>query len=80
MNILEALEAKIASLIEVLKELKAENSRLIKENGQLIAKFETMEAAVRANDQRVEEEKALTKVVVDDLIKNIDSLMHEESQ
>lgn len=80
-NVLKMLEEKIASLVDLVKELKAENARLTEENAQWQAKIKSLEKSVNTDAQRLEElnqEKALTKVVVDDLIKSIDSLVRPE--
>jgi hypothetical protein len=80
---LSILEKKVVSLIDIIRQLKAENARLIEENVQLASKLTLMQGAVHEDAKRVEEldqEKALTKMVVDDLIKNIDSLVESENQ
>jgi hypothetical protein len=82
-EILSALEKKVVSLIDIIKQLKAENARLIEENVQLVSKLTAMQGIVHEDAKRVEEldqEKALTKMVVDDLIKNIDALVESENQ
>lgn len=81
MEILSVLEKKVVSLIDTIKQLKAENDRLVNENSQLSERLLMMEGAVHEDAKRVEEldqEKALTKMVVDDLIKSIDSLIESE--
>ncbi len=83
METLSVLEKKVISLIDIIKELKAENARLVEENTQLAAQLSSMEKSVTVDAQRVEEldqEKALTKLVVDDLIKSIDTLIEGEKQ
>jgi len=78
MDALKVLDDKIAGLIQKIKNLEAKNSRLIAENSQLTARLETMENSMLTDSKRIEEldqEKALTRIVVDDLIKNIDSLI-----
>lgn len=83
MEALSILEKKVVSLIDIIRQLKAENARLIEENVQLASKLTLMQGAVHEDAKRVEEldqEKALTKMVVDDLIKNIDSLVESENQ
>jgi regulator of replication initiation timing len=80
---LSILEKKVVSLIDIIKQLKAENARLIEENTQLASKINFLQGTVHEDAKRVEEldqEKALTKMVVDDLIKNIDSLVEGEKQ
>lgn len=80
---LSILEKKVVSLIDIIKQLKAENARLIEDNAQLASRLNILQGAVHEDAKRVEEldqEKALTKMVVDDLIKNIDSLVEGEKQ
>jgi len=80
---LSVLEKKVVSLIEIIKQLKAENARLVEENSQLADKITMMQTVAADEAKRAEEfdqEKALTKMVVDDLIKNIDSLIEGENQ
>lgn len=83
METFDALKTKISHLIEKTKELKAENIRLVKKNEQLVQKLESIEVSVLQNTKKIEvlnQEKTLTKAVVDDLIKSIDSLMGNEKQ
>jgi len=81
MDLLNILEEKIALLVHRIKELESEKAQLIEEKEQLAAKLEAMENSMLSDIKRIEEldqEKALTKMVVDDLIKNIDSLVEGE--
>ncbi len=83
METLSVLEKKVVSLIEIIKQLKAENTRLAEENAQLADKITMMQISAADDAKRAEEfdqEKALTKTVVDALIKNIDSLIEGENQ
>lgn len=83
METLSVLEKKVVSLIDTIRQLKAENARLIEENRQLESKLTVMQGAVRDDAKRVEEldqEKELTKMVVEDLIKSIDSLVESENK
>lgn len=83
METLSVLEKKVVSLIDIIRQLKAENARLAEENTQLVTKLTLMQGVVHDDAKRVEEldqEKALTKMVVDDLIKSIDSLVEGEKQ
>ncbi len=82
-KVLKMLEEKIASLVDLVKELKTEKVRLIEENAQWQAKIKSLEKSVTTDNQRLEElsqEKALTKMVVDDLIKSIDSLVRPQQR
>ncbi len=77
MDALKVLDEKIAGLISRINDLEADNAKLAADNAQLTAKLETMETSMLSDIKRIEEldqEKALTRMVVDDLIKNIDSL------
>lgn len=82
MEALNVLEQKFASLVKLTSELKTENSKLIEENLRLKENVETLEHSLLKNHQNLEElqqEKAMTKMVVDDLLKNIDSLVNNET-
>lgn len=82
MEILAVLEEKIASLIELVKELKAENAKLAEENAQLLAKIEMLETSLTNDVRRLEElniEKALTKDAVSSLISSINELVETQS-
>jgi cell division septum initiation protein DivIVA len=83
MDLLNILEQKIVTLIDIIRELKTENTQLIDKNAQLTAKLGSIENSILSDTKRLEEldqEKALTKMVVDDLIKRIDSIMRNEEQ
>jgi hypothetical protein len=80
MEPLSVLEEKISLLLSVVKELKAENARLDKENSDLLNKIELLESSSLDQSQQAAEEKALTKIVVEDLIKSIDSFVQKENQ
>ena len=78
MDLLNVLEKKVAGLVCRVKELEAENAKLSADNTQLTAKLETMENSMLSDIRHIEEldqEKALTKMVVDDLIHSIDSMV-----
>ena len=75
MEVLKLLEEKIAGMLERILELKADNEQLSQENAQLMAKMVMLEKSLTSDISRIEElseEKALTKMVVDDLIQNIE--------
>lgn len=82
MKTLKVLEDKLSSLVELVKDLKTENAKLAEENAQLAAKLSMLEASLQDDSHRIDElkqEKELTKIVIDDLIKNIDSLVGNQS-
>jgi peptidoglycan hydrolase CwlO-like protein len=82
MKTLGALQDKIEVLISLVKELKAENMRLEKEYKQLEKKLESMQSAVHSNEldmKELNEEKARTKMIVDDLINSIDVFIGAKS-
>lgn len=83
MKFLQRLEEKVVSLIELIKELKTENAKLIEENAQLEAKLKGLESSLSEDTAHLEElskEKERTKMVVDELMKSIDSLVEIEQQ
>ena len=74
---------KISESIILVKELKTENTKVDKENKQLAKKLQSIESTSANNENDVKElssEKARTKMVVDDLIKSIDSFIKTEKQ
>jgi len=82
-DMLKVLDEKVTRLIQRLKELKAENEKFSAKNTQLTAKLEAMESSMLLDIKHIEEldqEKALTRMVVDDLIKNIDLLVKGEEK
>lgn len=82
MNILKQLEEKLICLAELVKELKTENAKLAEENAQLSAQLIMLQNALKDDTQRIDElneEKKLTRLVVDDLIKSIDSLVENQN-
>ena len=79
---LKQLEEKLICLAELVKELKTENAKLAEENAQLTAQLVMLQNALKDDTRRLDElkqEKELTRVVVDDLIKSIDSLVENQS-
>lgn len=83
MQALQVLEKKIVALVELIKELKTENAKIAEENAQLSAKLESLKSSALNESKRVQKldmEKTLADSLVDDLIKNIDSLVGQENQ
>lgn len=82
MEMLHLLQERIQQLVQVVKEIKAENTKLVKANTQLKETLASMEAAMLKESKSIDslaKEKEMTKTVVDDLIKRIDSLLpHSE--
>ncbi|MBA3953972.1 hypothetical protein H0X48_01435 [Candidatus Dependentiae bacterium] len=78
---LNLLEKKIASLVELLKTERELNSRISEEKAQLAARLEIVETSLLKGTQSIEElnqERVLTKMVVDELICSIDRLVEHE--
>ncbi len=83
MDAFKVLEEKIAVLIERLQSANQACSKLGAENEQLNLKIKALEEALMLDTERLDsldQEKALTKMVIDDLIKNIDSLVEVDGQ
>ena len=73
METLHILEKKIAQLVKRIKELKAENE-------MLLAKIDALETSILRGKETLEEERSLTKSAVDELIKNLESLIDSQEQ
>ena len=85
METLQILEQKIAQLITLVKELQAqvrtlktENTALMHSNTELADELEDVKTSLMTDQEVLEEEKALAKFAVDELIKNIDSLVSNQ--
>lgn len=80
---LNLLEQKIALLVGALKAQKELNLKLTEEKLELLNKFEMLENSLLKGTQSIEElnqERILTKMVVDDLISSIDKLVEGETR
>lgn len=94
LNILEERLASLIALAQKLKDnnvrlqadnemLQSENANFLQENLQLISRLELREKVAVKESQEIDElyqEKKLTKSVVDNLIKSIESLVEKEDQ
>ena len=83
MEILGALEKKIKCLVALVKDLQAQNERLVTDNVSLKEQIVQFELALSKNKNDFKEwdaEKAFTKKAIDDLIINIDSLIESQSR
>lgn len=82
MNPLKQLEEKLVTLADLVKELKSENAKLAEENAQLIARLTQLQNSLHVDTQKIDElkqEKEITRLIVDDLIKSIDTLVENQS-
>lgn len=69
------LEEKVNALIECLSAEKERNEKLVTEKQELLARLEAVETSLLKGSQSIEElnqERALTKMVVEELINNIE--------
>lgn len=78
MDAFKVLEEKVVLLVERVASLKKENESLLQKNEELQAKISALEESLLADTRQLDSlnaEKEVTKMVVDDLIKNIDALI-----
>lgn len=83
MEALQVLEQKIAVLVDNVRQIRADNSRLAQENAELTTKIAAMEFSYASDDQQrfqLAQEKELTRSVVDGLIERINALSESERQ
>lgn len=87
METLHVLEQKMAQLVALVKELQEQNKSLKDENTRLMHKsvdlsneLDEVKTSLLTGKEEREEEKALTRMTVDEIIKNIDSLMSRQEQ
>ncbi len=78
---LTLLEEKVIRLVEMVKTLKLSNQTLQEENQVLKHQLMKIESSLVSETKDLEElsqEKMMTKMIVDDLIKSIDSLVDQK--
>jgi len=78
---LTLLEEKVIRLVDMVKSLKLSNQSLQEENQMLKHQLMKSESSLVAETKDLEElsqEKMMTKMIVDDLIKSIDSLVDQK--
>ena len=78
-----ALQSKYDSLKTEIVELKAENAKLAEGNAQLTFQLNTVESSILKETGHVlelTEERSITRLVLDDLIKSIDLIVENENQ
>ena len=80
MEVLSLLEKKITDLLKVVKDRNAVICELNEEVKVLKDKIEALEMIILKDKDELDQEKELTKLVVDGLIKNIDSIVESENQ
>ena len=77
------LQSKYDSLKSEHAELKAENDKLTQGNAQLTFQLNVIEKSMlkeTGHVQELTEERSMTRLVLDDLIKSIDSIVENENQ
>ena len=77
-NSLHLLEEKVVHMIDMIKSLKSENMALKDKNKDLQGQLKAFESSLVAETKSLEElsqEKMMTKMVVDNLLHSIDSLI-----
>jgi predicted nuclease with TOPRIM domain len=77
------LQSKYNSLKDEHAELKAENDKLTEGNAQLAFQLNAIEKSIlkeTGHVQELTEERSMTRLVLDDLIKSIDSIVENENQ
>ena len=77
-EVLMSLERKVFSLLDFIQKLQEHNNVLQRQNEALQLKLKQLEVRIEKDTEDISDvhkEKATIKVVVDDLIKSIDSIM-----
>jgi len=77
---LGVLEKRVSDLLGLVKKLKDENSKLRLESEKLKSTIDGFEVSMLKSKQELDQEKELTKVAVDGLIKSIDSLVELKNE
>lgn len=78
MEALSILEKKIEDLVSLISLLRGENALLARENGELKKKVDDLEIVTLEKSKQTDEERELTKKLVDSLIKDIDAVVEQE--
>ena len=80
---LNILEKKIAQLIELVKAEKALNASLMEEKAALTTRLEMLENSLLSESRSIDEfnqEREMTRAIVDELINSIDQLVEQEQR
>lgn len=78
---LTLLEEKVVMLVNTVKSLKQENATLLEQNKTLEDELKALEGSLVSETKDLEElsqEKIMTKMAVDDLLKSIDELIDQK--
>lgn len=78
MESMQVLEQKIALLVAKIKDLQSQIGNLSQENSDLKHKLDALETTLLAGQESLEEEKAITKIAVEELIKSIESVIPQD--
>ncbi|MDR3645936.1 MAG: cell division protein ZapB [Candidatus Babeliales bacterium] len=76
---LSSLEKKVMDLLDSSKKLRSENIELAEKNQLLHEKIDALEMSMLKEKDDLDQEKEITKMVVDGLLKSIDSLVESEN-
>ncbi|MBI2352755.1 hypothetical protein HYV11_00750 [Candidatus Dependentiae bacterium] len=80
---LTVLEEKVVMLVTAVKNLKLENVELKEQNKSLLEQLKALEGSLVSETRDLEElsqEKIMTKLAVDDLLKSIDELIDQKEK
>ena len=80
---LTLLEEKVVMLVNTVKGLKQENATLLEKNKTLEDQLKALEGSLVSETKDLEElsqEKIMTKMAVDDLLKSIDELIDQKEK
>jgi regulator of replication initiation timing len=78
MESMQVLEQKVGLLVARIKDLQSQISNLLQENTDLKRKLDALETTLLAGQESMEEEKAITKIAVEELIKSIEAIMPQD--
>lgn len=79
MEMLDILEKRVLDLVALLNRFKQENENLSSENSSLRRQLEELQLCAMEGKQEVDQERELTRMMVDGIIKNIDSVVEDGS-
>jgi malate synthase len=78
MEALGVLEQKISELVALVQRLRQENAQLIKDRLALQQQIDELQEASLAQGKELSHEKEFAKVLIDSLIKDIDTVVTQE--